>query len=114
MLRTWGVLLTFLSGFLVADGHAMFLLCGGGVGRPDGRGVRALVQPGRGNPGAREHQGPAGATGSQDQSSPLQGRWTPSPVSRRCAGFILFSFADNVPGYRSLQDKKVEATGTGS
>jgi hypothetical protein len=64
--------------FLVADGDAMFPLCGGGVGRPDGRGVRALVQPGRGNPGAGEHQGPARAPGSQDQSSPLQGRWTSS------------------------------------
>jgi hypothetical protein len=99
--------------FLVADCHAMLLLCGGGVGRPDGRGVRALVQPGRGNPGAGEHQGPAGAPGSQDQSSPLQGRWTPS---RFLAGvqdpfYFVLLIIDPDSLYRS---KKVKSTGANS
>jgi hypothetical protein len=65
-----------VSGFWLLMVTSCSCYCGGGAVWPDGRGVRALVQPGRGNPGAREHQGPAGAPGSQDQSSPLQGRWT--------------------------------------
>ncbi len=96
--------------FLVADGHAMFLLCGGGVGRPDGRCVRALVQPGRGNPGAGEHQGPAGAPGSQDQSSPLQGRWTPSHFLAGVQDPFYFVLIKTDPDTDLYKTRKVQAT----